>query len=79
MFVRLKPIKKFPITRLIGEAMRIATAGNGLPRSGRTAWTHNQALMELGALVYTARVRHCSRCPVAALCLTRARDPGGGA
>ena len=28
-----------------------------LPRTGRTTWTHNQALMELGALVCTARSR----------------------
>ena len=30
-----------------------------LPRTGRATWTHNQALMELGALVCTARVAHC--------------------
>jgi A/G-specific adenine glycosylase len=41
-----------------------------LPRSGRHAWTHNQALMELGALVCTARVAHCARCPVRAVCGT---------
>lgn len=45
-----------------------------VPRRGAAAWTHNQALMELGALVCTARVRHCERCPVRALCLTRARE-----
>src|SRR3954447_11541434 len=39
-----------------------------LPRTGRTAWTHNQALMELGALVCTARVAHCNRCPVRSVC-----------
>jgi A/G-specific adenine glycosylase len=39
-----------------------------LPRSGRIAWTHNQALMELGALVCTARRPQCSRCPVRSLC-----------
>jgi A/G-specific adenine glycosylase len=39
-----------------------------LPRSGATTWTHNQALMELGALVCTARVAHCHRCPVQSLC-----------
>ena len=32
-----------------------------LPRTGRAAWTHNQALMELGALVCTARVARCGR------------------
>ncbi len=39
-----------------------------LPRTGRATWTHNQALMELGALVCTARVAHCDRCPVRSLC-----------
>src|SRR5678816_1069577 len=39
-----------------------------LPRTGRATWTHNQALMELGALVCTARVAHCARCPVRSLC-----------
>ncbi|HKO16563.1 MAG TPA: hypothetical protein VJU87_10000 [Gemmatimonadaceae bacterium] len=39
-----------------------------LPRSGKHAWAHNQALMELGALICTARVRHCTRCPVRREC-----------
>jgi A/G-specific adenine glycosylase len=39
-----------------------------LPRSGRIAYTHNQALMELGAVLCTARVAHCQRCPVRGLC-----------
>jgi len=34
------------------------------PRAGRAAWTFNQALMELGALVCTARNPKCSACPV---------------
>jgi A/G-specific adenine glycosylase len=45
-----------------------------LPRSGRIAYTHNQALMELGALVCTARVRHCTRCPVRSVCATFERE-----
>ena len=45
-----------------------------LPRTGRASYTHNQALMELGALVCTARVRHCARCPVRTLCATGATD-----
>ena len=44
-----------------------------LPRTGRTAYTHNQALMELGALVCTARVRHCGVCPVHSVCRSRDR------
>ena len=51
-----------------------------LPRTGRATWTHNQALMELGALVCTARVAHCDICPVRSMCRTangrrRARKP----
>lgn len=39
-----------------------------LPRTGKATWTHNQALMELGALVCTARVKRCGRCPVRSVC-----------
>jgi A/G-specific adenine glycosylase len=45
-----------------------------LPRTGRATWTHNQALMELGALVCTARVKRCGRCPVSGIC--RSVEPG---
>ena len=38
------------------------------PRAGRAAWTFNQALMELGALVCTARSPKCPVCPVRAGC-----------
>jgi A/G-specific adenine glycosylase len=41
-----------------------------LPRTGKATWTHNQALMELGALVCTARVAHCGKCPVRSHCAT---------
>ena len=41
-----------------------------LPRTGKTTWTHNQALMELGALVCTARVPRCGICPVQVDCAT---------
>ena len=51
-----------------------------LPRTGRATWTHNQALMELGALICTARVARCDICPVRSMCRTangrrRAREP----
>lgn len=39
-----------------------------LPRTGRATWTHNQSLMELGALVCTARVARCDACPVRTVC-----------
>lgn len=41
-----------------------------LPRTGRATWTHNQALMELGALICTARVARCGECPVRRECAT---------
>ncbi len=41
-----------------------------LPRTGAASWTHNQALMELGALVCTARVKRCPECPVRPVCAT---------
>ena len=55
------------------ELWRIAEAI--LPRAGSTVWTHNQALMELGALICTARVARCEECPVARCCAT-ARETG---
>lgn len=47
-----------------------AIASRSLPRTGDATWTHNQALMELGALVCTARIAHCGRCPVRTMCAT---------
>lgn len=44
-----------------------------LPRTGRATWTHNQALMELGALICTARVARCGECPVRRECATGRR------
>jgi len=45
-----------------------------LPRTGRATYVHNQAMMELGALICTARVRHCGRCPVRRVCATYEAD-----
>ena len=44
-----------------------------LPRTGRVVWTHNQALMELGALVCSARSPKCGECPVHQVCASRER------
>ncbi|MEP7065149.1 MAG: A/G-specific adenine glycosylase [Gemmatimonadota bacterium] len=44
-----------------------------LPRTGATTYVHNQALMELGALVCTARSRGCPTCPVRSVCDSYAR------
>jgi A/G-specific adenine glycosylase len=62
----LNPKRPRDLTRL----WRIAEAA--LPRTGAAAWTHNQALMELGATVCTARRRHCAGCPVKRECATHA-------
>lgn len=45
-----------------------ATAAALQPRRGKTAWSFNQALMELGALVCTARAPKCQQCPVSDDC-----------
>jgi A/G-specific adenine glycosylase len=55
----------------LGQQVAWALAERTLPpRAGRTAWEHNQALMELGALVCTARVARCEVCPVRSTCAT---------
>lgn len=46
------------------------TARSLVPRPGPTAWATNQALMELGALICTARVARCEICPVRTACKT---------
>jgi len=51
-----------------GQRQLWALAEVLLPRTGRATWTHNQALMELGALVCTARVARCGACPVQGIC-----------
>jgi A/G-specific adenine glycosylase len=50
-----------------------ATAEALQPRPGRAAWAFNQAIMELGALVCTARVAKCGACPVRTVCKTGGR------
>jgi A/G-specific adenine glycosylase len=46
------------------------TAGHMVPRRGKSAWAFNQGIMELGALICTARVARCGECPVRPACLT---------
>lgn len=46
-----------------------------LPAEPELAARTSVAFMELGALVCTARVRHCARCPVRGVCATYAADP----
>ena len=59
-----------------GQRVLWRIAESVLPRTGRATWTHNQALMELGALVCTARIAHCHRCPVRSLCRSAAKPSG---
>ena len=51
-----------------GQRALWAIAEAVLPRTGRATWVHNQAVMELGALVCTARVARCGICPVRGIC-----------
>ena len=60
------PRADFKTTR--GQQRLWTIAEEILPRTGKATWTHNQAIMELGALVCTARVAHCQRCPVSTFC-----------
>lgn len=53
-----------------GQKRLWAIAEAILPRTGSATWTHNQAIMELGALVCTARIAHCDRCPARSHCVT---------
>ncbi len=53
------------------------TAALIVPKNGRRAWEFNQAIMEVGALVCTARVARCGECPVRAACLTGRRTSAG--
>jgi A/G-specific adenine glycosylase len=50
------------------------TAEQIIPRRGKTAWAFNQALMELGALVCTAREARCGVCPVRKVCAMGRRN-----
>jgi len=56
-----------------GERRVWETARALQPRAGKAAWTFNQAVMELGALICTARVARCGDCPVRAGCRTGRR------
>ena len=73
-----------PRIRLSANHTRLwETAGRLMPRRGKTAWAFNQALMELGAVVCTARSAKCEICPVRQACKTgrltspRPRGPTG--
>lgn len=54
-----------------------ATAEALLPRTGKSAWVFNQGIMELGALVCTARIARCGECPVRGACKTGSKTTRG--
>ena len=59
--------------RLIPPNLIWSTAATLVPRDGKRAWRFNQAIMELGALVCTARKPKCGECPVRSGCKTGRR------
>ena len=52
------------------------TAARLVSRAGHAAWSFNQAIMELGAVICTARVARCGECPVRQVCRTGRRTDG---
>ena len=48
-----------------------------MPARGKAAWAFNQGIMELGALVCTARVARCGGCPVRRVCGTGRKSVKG--
>jgi A/G-specific adenine glycosylase len=67
-----------PRAPLAGLGPRLwATAERIVPRQGKSAWAFNQGIMELGALICTARVAKCGICPVRSACATGRRSRSG--
>jgi A/G-specific adenine glycosylase len=64
-----------PVKRLGARVW--STAEQLLPRRGKSAWAFNQAIMELGALVCTARIAKCPECPVRHACATGRKSVNG--
>jgi A/G-specific adenine glycosylase len=56
-----------------GERKLWTTAERLVPRRGPSAWAFNQGIMELGALICTARIARCEGCPVRGACATGRR------
>jgi len=65
--------QRFTRQRLIPPRLIWSTAAALVPKDGKRAWRFNQAMMELGALVCTARKPKCRQCPVRAGCRTGKR------
>jgi A/G-specific adenine glycosylase len=54
--------------RLTAHRLIWELASRLVPKTGKRAWKFNQAVMELGALVCTARAPRCGVCPVRTVC-----------
>ena len=85
-FERPTPAIDTNVARVLRRAFHPALAGRGADRTlwatgaaigprrrGPAAWAFNQAIMELGALICTARVARCGDCPVRLACATGRR------
>jgi A/G-specific adenine glycosylase len=84
-FERSAPAVDTNVARVLRRAFHPRTSGSALdrrvwitaervmPRQGKTAWAFNQAIMELGAMICTARVARCGECPVRSACATGKR------
>ena len=57
------------LARVFGSKEVWGLAERLVPKNGQRAWRFNQALMELGALVCTAKKPRCPKCPVRNDCL----------
>jgi A/G-specific adenine glycosylase len=75
-FVRDKAQTLVPLAHLQSSRPDSQTGEEpGPPLSGNAAGDHNQAMMELGAIVCLPHAPLCSQCPVIALCCTRGEHP----
>jgi A/G-specific adenine glycosylase len=69
VFVRRRPASPAQLDRRLW-----ALAENTIP--GRHAWAFNQALMDFGATVCTARSPNCGTCPMRSICVHYKRTSG---
>jgi len=73
-------VKRVLARVFLGEGRREkdvwALAEGLVPKNGKRAWRFNQAIMELGALVCSARSPKCPRCPVRSECRFWLTNPG---
>jgi A/G-specific adenine glycosylase len=89
-FERATPAIDTNVARVLRRAFHPGLTGRGADRTlwatgtavgprrrGAAAWAFNQAIMELGALVCTARTARCGDCPVRPACATGKRAGAG--